>query len=63
VSTTAPTYATAADLAHLYGIPIGTISRWASEHHWDRTDPRHRPVRYNRDDADTTYRQQRELTG
>jgi uncharacterized protein YjcR len=63
VSTASTKYATAADLAALYGVPVGTIYRWASTHHWDRTDPQRRPVKYNRDHADQTYHQHHQLTG
>ncbi|NJP24441.1 hypothetical protein FLW53_09515 [Microbispora sp. SCL1-1] len=47
--------ATAPDLARMYGVPIGTIYRWASIDGWERTSPRHRPVRYRRGDADKSY--------
>lgn len=51
--------ATAADLGYLYGVPIGTIYRWASLDRWRRSDPKHRPVTYNRDDAEKSYRERR----
>lgn len=52
--------ATARDLASLYSVPIGTIYRWASLDDWRRTDPKHRPVKYNRQDADNSYHKHRE---
>lgn len=51
--------ATASDLAHLYDIPVGTIYRWASLDGWRRSDPKRRPVTYNRDDAEKSYRDRR----
>jgi uncharacterized protein YjcR len=47
--------ATAEDLARTYGVAVGTIYRWASEDGWRRSDPRRRPVTYNRDDAEESY--------
>lgn len=63
MSTTRTAYATAADLARTYRVPLGTIYRWASLDQWRRTDPRHRPVRYHPEDADSSYVKHRELTG
>lgn len=51
--------ATAADLALTYKVPIGTIYRWASLDGWRRSNPKHRPVTYNRDDAEKSYRERR----
>ncbi|SRR6266566_1611254 len=51
-------HATAADLAHIYRVPIGTIYRWASEDQWRRTRTAH-PVRYNAHDAQASYDRRR----
>jgi hypothetical protein len=42
-------YATAADLATMFGVATGTIYAWASTDHWRRTTTR--PRRYAIDDA------------
>jgi hypothetical protein len=46
-------YATAADLAHIYQVARGTIWAWASQDKWRRT--RTRPVRYSRADAEASW--------
>ena len=46
-------WATAADLARLYGVSKGTIYAWASQDHWRRT--RRNPKKYHWEDAQTTY--------
>ncbi|GGV34120.1 hypothetical protein GCM10010182_67470 [Actinomadura cremea] len=46
-------YATATDLARIYGVALGTIYRWASQDQWDRT--RYRPIRYRHSDAERSY--------
>jgi hypothetical protein len=52
-------YATAADLARIYRVALGTIYRWASEDGWKRTPVR--PIRYHRGDAQRSY-DRRKLT-
>ena len=46
-------WATAADLARLYGVSKGTIYAWASTDRWRRT--RRRPKRYAWEDAQASY--------
>ena len=46
-------WATAADLARLYGVTRRTILRWARDDHWRRTAKR--PVRYQWEDAQDSY--------
>lgn len=52
-------YGTARDIARIYGVPLGTVYRWASEDRWRRTE--RRPVRYHWDDVEKS-REQRRLT-
>jgi uncharacterized protein YjcR len=49
-------WATAADLARLYGVAKGTIYAWASQDHWRRTHHAW-PKRYAWEDAQTSYEQ------
>lgn len=46
-------WATAADLARLYGVSKGTVYAWASLDGWRRKGSR--PKRYSWDDAQTSY--------
>lgn len=46
-------WATAADLARLYGVSKGTIYAWASLDHWQRRGTR--PKRYSWHDAQDSY--------
>lgn len=48
---------TAADLAAIYGVPVGTIYAWASLDKWRRT--RTRPKRYDIYDAQASYDRRR----
>jgi hypothetical protein len=48
---------TAADLAAVYQIPVGTIYGWASTDKWRRTTTR--PKRYLLDDAQASYERRR----
>lgn len=52
---------TAADLARLFRVAIGTVYCWASEDDWRRSDPRVRPVRYHLEDARRSYESRRRL--
>lgn len=47
-------YFTAAEIAHTWRRPVGTVHRLASEHHWRRTNDRRRPALYNADDVEAT---------
>lgn len=60
---TADPWLTAAQLSNLFGVPVGTIYRWASEDNWPRTSRRHRPVRYDSTaaEASMTRRQRPDL--
>lgn len=44
---------TAAQISHLYRVPIGTVHRWAHEDDWRRDDLR--PRHYHSDDAQGSY--------
>lgn len=44
-------YVTIGFIAHMFKVPIRTLYRWASQDQWDRTSPRHYPVRYRYADA------------
>ena len=46
-------WATAADLARLYGVKRGTIHAWASQDRWRRKDTW--PRQYNWEDAQTSW--------
>lgn len=52
-------WATAADLAQLYGVSKGTIYAWASQDHWRRT--RNWPKKYNWADAQDSYERRRHI--
>lgn len=39
-------YLSAAEIAAVFGIPVSTVRRWASEDRWARTPPARRPVLY-----------------
>jgi hypothetical protein len=47
-------YYSAAEIAALYGRPIGTVKRLASTDGWRRTTDGRRPVLYNADDVQAT---------
>ena len=50
-------WATAADLARLYGVSKGTIQRWASQDHWRRQPTW--PRKYAWEDAQASYERRR----
>lgn len=58
-------YLTAHEIASLYRRPVGTVYRLASENHWRRVPDKRRPVLYNSEDVEATFRrlaEQPELT-
>ena len=50
---TVDAWATAADLAKLYGVKVGTIHAWASTDHWHRKDTW--PRQYAWEDAQASW--------
>lgn len=50
-------WCTAADIAHMFRVPIGTVHRWASEDKWPRITGR--PTLYDIDSASTSHRRRR----
>ena len=48
-------YLTADHLARTFSVAVGTVYYWASVDGWDRTSPRHRPVRYSLADAQASF--------
>jgi hypothetical protein len=47
-------YYTAAEVAHIWRRPVGTVHRLASELEWRRNEDRRRPKIYNGDDVEAT---------
>jgi hypothetical protein len=47
-------YYTAAEVAHIWRRPVGTVHRLASERNWRRVAGRERPALYNADDVEET---------
>jgi len=47
-------YYTAAEVAHIWRRPLGTVHRLASEHHWKRLPGRARPTCYDGDDVEAS---------
>ncbi len=54
---TADLHLSAADLATLFRVPVGTIYYWAHDDHWRRT--KGRPVLYHHADANASYARRR----
>jgi hypothetical protein len=54
LAVTLPRSYTAAEIAHIWRRPLGTVHRLASEHDWRRSTDRRRPVLYNADDVEAT---------
>ena len=54
---------TAAEIAHIWRRPLGTVYRLASADNWRRTSDRQRPVLYAADDVEATMERLAEASG